>query len=164
MKKILSYVLAVYFLLLLGIPGYFVYRHYNTLYTGDGYKFVVEPYDPYDPFRGRYVALRPEIPLYGPKGEYGVLEQNGDGYGIIREWTATKPSGGQYVKDMDLSRYYMNEKQAPRAERLRKNIDFDGEGMYLMVYVKQGHYVIEGLYVNDTPIEEYLDQKEDFSG
>lgn len=75
MRKFTLYMLIGYFILQLAVPGYFVFRHYNTLYTGESYKFEVAPYDPYDPFRGRYVALRPTLSLYSADGEYAVLEK-----------------------------------------------------------------------------------------
>ena len=73
MRKLTGYLLTVYFILLLAVPGYFVYRHYDTLYTGESYKFDVVPYDPYDPFRGRYVSLQTTLSLSSTAGEYAVF-------------------------------------------------------------------------------------------
>ena len=156
MRKFTVYLLAGYFILQLAVPGYFVYRHYNTLYTGESYKFEVAPYDPYDPFRGRYVSLRPTISLYSTDGAYGLLEKDSDGYAVISEWQVQKPKTGQYVKNLQLGRYYMNEKMAPEAERIQRNLDLEKETIYLLVRVKNGDYVIEGLYVNDISIEQYI--------
>lgn len=157
MKKYRLYLLGGYFILLLVIPGFFVCRHYNTLYNGESYKFEVAPYDPYDPFRGRYVAIRTAVPLYHGDGEYAVLQKDDNGYANITEWTAEKPAEGDYAKNLQLTRYYMNEEMAPRAEQLQNTLDWNDESMYLLVNVKNGHYVIQGLYINDIPIERYIE-------
>lgn len=156
MKKFTLYLLLGYFILQLVVPGYFVYRHYNTLYTGESYKFEVAPYDPYDPFRGRYVSLRTTLSLHSKDGEYALLEKDSDGYTVISGWQAQKPKTGQYVKNLQLNRYYMNEKMAPKAERIQRNLDLDKDTIYLLVKVKNGDYVIQGLYINDIPIEQYI--------
>lgn len=158
MKRFLPHLLAVYFVLQLAIPGYFVYRHYNTLNTGESYQFEVRPYDPYDPFRGRYVALSTTISLNSPDGEYALLGKDANGYAKIVSWQAQKPPEGQYIRNPQLDRYYMNEKMAPEAERLQREMDVKNDSMYLLVKVKNGHYVIQGLYLNDIPIEQYIVQ------
>lgn len=156
MKRWLTYLFAIYFVLQLAVPGYLVYRHYNTLSTGESYKFEVAPYDPYDPFRGRYVALGTAVSLYSYDGDYALLGKDADGYAEIVSWQYDKPTEGQYIKSPRLDRYYMNEKMAPEAERLQRELDVDDDMMYLLVKVKNGHYVIEGLYLNDIPIEQYI--------
>jgi uncharacterized membrane-anchored protein len=154
MKKPMLRILAVFILLQLLVPGYMVFRHYDTLITGEAYKFIVEPYDPYDPFRGRYVALSAEQNLYGD-GRYAMLAQDAEGYAIISGWSEEKPRDGAYVTDISLDRYYMNEAMAPEAERLQRDLA-ETDRMYLLVKVKSGNYVIEGLYLNDVPIEQVL--------
>ncbi|MEL7624045.1 MAG: GDYXXLXY domain-containing protein [Clostridiales bacterium] len=156
MKKLTFYLLIGYFVLQLAFPGYFIYRHYNTLYTGESYKFVVAPYDPYDPFRGRYVALRPVLTVSSSDGQYALLDKDAEGYAIITGWQEQKPAQGQFAKELQLDRYYMNEKMAPEAERIQLNPASDEDRFYLLVKVKNGDYVIQGLYINDIPIEEYI--------
>lgn len=163
MKKIIPYLLIGYFVLQLAIPAYFVYQHYNTLYNGESYKVEVVPYDPYDPFRGRYVALRTELPHSDGKGAYAVLEKNAQGYAVITKWTAQRPEKEQYAKNLQLDRYYMNEKLAPKAENLQNTLDWEENTMYLIVNVRKGHYVIRGLYINDVPIEQYIGQVQEDS-
>ena len=50
----------------------------------------------------------------------------------------------------------MNEEMAPEAERIQRDLDLEKETMYLLVKVKNGDYVIQGLYINDIPIEQYI--------
>lgn len=42
----------------LAVPGWMVFEQEQTLRLGTEYKFQTAPVDPYDLFRGRYVALR----------------------------------------------------------------------------------------------------------
>lgn len=153
MKKPVWRLLIVYMVLLLLAPGYLVYRHYNTLITGEPYKFVVQPYDPYDPFRGRYVALQSEL-SWSPE-PYSLLGRDDQGYAVITEASRDKPKEQDYAKNLRLSRYYMNEKMAPEAERLQRSLA-EEDILYLLVKVKNGNYVIEGLYLNDIRIEEHI--------
>lgn len=155
MKKLTPYLLIAYFVLQLAVPAYFVFRHYNTLHTGESYKFEVAPYDPYDPFRGRYIALRPTLSLQSSGDEYILLEHDSNGFAVISGRQPQKPTSGQYVKNLQLNRYYMNEIMAPEAERIQRSLT-DTDSIYLLVKVKNGDYVIEGLYLNDIPIEQYI--------
>ena len=156
MKKGVLYLLIGYFILQLAVPGYFVYRRYDTLRTGESYKFHVRPYDPYDPFRGRYVALMPDLDLSGREKQYALLERDSNGFARIARWSTEKPQDGQYVRNLRLDRYYMNEKMAPEAERVQRELDLERDVLHLLVKVKGGSYVIEGLYINDVPMEEYI--------
>ena len=159
MKKYIPHLLIAYFLLMLAVPGYFVFRHYDTLRFGESYKVEVEPYDPYDPFRGRYVALSTRLPNYSGYGKYALLERDSRGYALITDCDERTQKDGQYVKNLRLDRYYMNEKMAPEAERLQRDLDLSSDTMYLLVKVKKGHYVIQGLYIDDIAIEEYLTKR-----
>ena len=152
MKKPSLYLLIGLLVTQLLVPGYLIYRHYDTLMTGEEYKFIVQPYDPYDPFRGRYVALRPIERTYST---YAVLGHDNRGYAAIIAAGDSQPHSGTYVKNLRLDRYYMNEKMAPIAERIQLSLS-NSDLMYLLVKVKNGHYVIEGLYLNDTSIEQYI--------
>lgn len=152
-KRRLLWLLIGFMALQLFVPGYLVFRNYDTLKTGDSYKFIVNPYDPYDPFRGRYVELRPaERAVF----KYTPLGRDERGFAKILPGSSDRPiSTGVYAKNLRLNRYYMNESMAPIAERVQRNLS-DDDYMYLLVKVKGGHYVIEGLYINDIPIERYI--------
>ena len=152
-KKTLLLILICFIVLQLLVPGYLVFRNYDTLGTGESYKFIVRPYDPYDPFRGRYVALNPDEWTYY---SYAVLGRDSQGYAMIMPGSGDSvPLSGVYAKNLQLNRYYMNEQMAPIAERIQRSLSND-DLMYLLVKVKRGHYVIEGLYINDIRIEQYI--------
>ena len=148
MKKTRLMLMAGFIVLQLCVPAYMVFRNYDTLRTGDSYKFIVRPYDPYDPFRGRYVELRPDEQT---GDTYALLGRDSRGFAVIFPGSGDNrpPSSRAYAKNLKLNRYYMNEKMAPVAERIQRDLRED-DIIYLLVKVKGGHYVIEGLYINDV--------------
>ncbi len=159
MKKLVRALLLSYFILQLAVLGVFVYRHYDILRSGTPYQFDVAPYDPYDPFRGRYVALSPLLDLSQyPEDAYLLLERDTGGFASIKSWQLDRPQSGDYVQKLRLERYYMNEKLAPEADRIQRELDPQKDRLYLLVRVKSGSYVIEGLYLNGAPIEDVLTQ------
>lgn len=160
MKK-RTFLAAVYFVCLLAVPIMLIISHYSILLTGDIYKFDVTPYDPYDPFRGRYAAinLRDRADTKG-SGEYFIIEKDVHGFGRIVERQITKPDEGVYIKNFSIRRYYLNEKLAPRVDRLNWTINPDSDSLYVTVAVKKGRYVISGMYINDVPVEEYVMSKD----
>ena len=145
---------AVYFILLLAIPVYQVIHHYDILNTGKIYKFIAEPYDPYDPFRGRYVEIHvPGIDTY-PDAPYALLAMDENGFSYAASYQETAPENPQtaYVKNLQINRYYLNENKAPKVELFQSNPSEEDE-IYVQIAVKNGNYVIEGMYINDIRVE-----------
>ena len=147
---------ALYFVLLLAVPGYLVIQHYTVLKTGRIFKFEVVPYDPYDPFRGRYAAIRVPALRKAGDGPYFLLAEDNKGFAYIAASQKEAPGNREtpYVKNLVINRYYLNEKAAPRVERLQRKLS-ENQTMYIQVAVKNGDYVIEGMYVDGVPVEEY---------
>lgn len=154
-EKRVVLICAVYFVILLLLPVYSVFCHFDTLRTGEYYKIRVSPADPYDPFRGRYAAIRADISLYDHDNyyEYITLEKDAGGYAVNAVFHKEPPEGSVYAKKMEITRYYMNEKMAPKADEIQRTAVTEGDDVYAYVAVKSGRYVIQGLYVNDVPIE-----------
>ena len=92
----------------LAIPAYMIHRQETTLREGRAYKFKTAPVDPYDAFRGRYVALRFEqdhAPWHGPTKivpyqvkAYAHVEEGTNGFAVVREITPQPPFTGDYFK------------------------------------------------------------------
>ncbi|MCL2122251.1 MAG: GDYXXLXY domain-containing protein [Clostridiales bacterium] len=166
MKKYLLPGLIVTILLQLLVPSYKIYVKYDILRTGDVYYFRVNPVDPYDAFRGRYVYLYAPLDV-GRYGKYGLITVDADGFARVTELSDEKPAAGPYVKSerdgwfaMPISVYYMDEHLAPRAETYvrQRNVE---EETYVSVRIKEGELVVSGLFVNGVPIEEIV--KDGFS-
>ncbi|MCL2633622.1 MAG: GDYXXLXY domain-containing protein [Oscillospiraceae bacterium] len=156
MKKLTLCLTVVYFLVILAFPVYMIYDYHYILSTGEVYKIRVNAYDPYDPLRGRYVAILPDIQelRWGASNVRLVKGHNDFVTDVIR---ASNPDVDGYIKNFKMERYYMNEKAAPKVEErlLPRNI-LSSDVVYVIIKVKNGKYAIEGMYINDIPVEEYV--------
>ena len=170
--KILRYFLLFVAAGQLAIPATMILQRERTLREGHTYKFRTQPVDPYDAFRGRYVALRLEPnTVAGTNIERGAtvyvtLAEGPDGFvkfaGVSRE----RPVGQDCLKvkagwsnsvQLPFDRFYMEEKAAPAAERAYREHSRQGgaRDAYVIVRVRDGMGVIENLYVAGQPIAEF---------
>ena len=167
------------------VPLFMIARREATLRDGVQYKFRTAPVDPADPFRGRYVALRMEQESVGVpagadfrRGEraYATLERMPDGFTRLSDVSRTRPESNAFIKvrvnypetggttnrvhlDLPFDRYYMNEKQAPKAEQAYwRNSRRTNQAAYITVRVKSGSAVLENLYIGDEKVEDYIKQ------
>ena len=156
MKKRLTLCITIlYFLVLLAVPCYIIYNYYDILSTGETYKIEVAAYDPYDPFRGRYVTINPALPdLRWNSGNNFQLIKGGDDFVTAVGYGAANSAG--YVKNFKIERYYMNENTAPLIEERQRRPFEEGDLMYVLIKVKNGKYAIESLYINGIAAEDYV--------
>ena len=163
MKKYLLPLLIVVFVMQLLVPAYMIWEKYDVLRTGEEVKIKVRPIDPYDAFRGRYVALGYDYALdYSERrGQYGILAIGADGFAKLVRVTDEKPVGRLYLTGEDdtyfqipMDRYYMEESLAPKAERKLSK----GAQAYITVRIKNEKAVISRLYINGVPAEDYLSE------
>ena len=165
----------------LAIPAGMIARWENTLRHGTPFKFLTAPVDPYDAFRGRYVALRLDAETVDvPAGTdfksqavvYGKIATDTNGFAQLTDLSTEKPDGPylrgrlEYVAgdkahvDLPIDRLYMNEKLAPEAEQAyRENSLRTNQVAYVTVRVLDGNAVIEDLFIDGTPIGEFLKQR-----
>ena len=167
----------------LAIPATMILRREWTLREGRAYKFRTQPVDPYDAFRGRYIALQLE-PNSLPVGHvetfqrganvYVTLAEGPDGFVELTGASHKPPVGQDYLKvkaypsragmlpvHLPFDRFYMEENAAPAAERVYREHRRQGgaRDAYVIVRVRAGHGVIENLYVGGQPIAEFVRQK-----
>jgi len=181
-NKIIISVFSCLVLLQIATPLSMIIKREIVLKDGVSFRFKTQPIDPYDAFRGRYVALRVEAsriqrPLsfeteYG-KQVYAQIAVDKDGFAKISGVTVRKPDKGSYLParvlyssakdttlDLSIDRYYMEEKSAPRAEHLyRKYSAQNKKEAYIEVKIKDGFVVIEGLYIGDKKIEDLVNSE-----
>ena len=163
----------------LAIPATMICQRELTLRDGHPYKFRTQPVDPYDAFRGRYVALRlePNSATVAPNASfergatwYVTLAEGPDGFAKFTGATPEPPVGQDYLKvkayslsggvlsvRLPFERFYMEEKAAPAAERAYREHSRQGgaRDAYVIVRVRDGAGVIENLYVAGQPIAEF---------
>ena len=142
-------------------PVYMVANKYDVMNSGEEYLFIVNPVDPYDAFRGRYVSIHHRINVHGDF-KYGIITVGDDGFASVDELTNDKPKSGAYVKstnsvwfNLPIERYYMNDKLAPRAEQITRNRETI-EDAYVSVRIKNGELVVTGLFIDGVAIEDIL--------
>lgn len=177
-RRLVIVALVALALIQLAAPLRMIAKREDTLRTGELFRFRAAPIDPYDAFRGRYVALRMAAnPVaVDDAGGYAsgervfvLLATDEEGFarpiGVERrrppdaayvEARVASPRGdGELWLDYPFDRYYMNEKLAPAAERAyqRRSGGVAGDA-WVTVRIKRGFAVLEELYVGGAPIGE----------
>ncbi len=174
--------------LYLAVPASMIWQQERILRHGAVYRFRLQPVDPADAFRGRYLDLNlsiPEFPVADPSNyQYGQkafvsLEKNKAGYAqfldIHREAPANRDylavrvdhvaSGSVFLSLSDeVTRYYLNEKLAPLADKwymeLLSRTESEEVPVSIDLRVRKGKALVERVYFEDTPVEEYIRRKE----
>ena len=175
--KISMAIFALVATIQLAVPASLIVRHELTLRQGTAYKFKTAPVDPYDAFRGRYVALRfeqnhgtlaPNNKLERGQKAYATLTTDKDGFAKFTAVSATPPADKPYLRahvswangstvnlELPFDRFYMEEKLAPDAERAYSQNNRRGQTnttTYALVRIRNGTGVIENLFIGDKPI------------
>jgi uncharacterized membrane-anchored protein len=180
-KKILGLMWGVAVVAQLGVVASMINTQETILREGMTYRFRTAPVDPYDAFRGRYVAiaLEPRTVLW-PEGEatlkaketfYVTLSTNADGYAVLTGASTARPAEGDYLRVKrgwraasnqvgvvyGVDRYYLPENEAPRAEQLYREHSRRGQQeAFVVLKVRKGESVAEDLVVGDRSIRAWL--------
>lgn len=165
----------------LAVPAWMIVTRERTLSGGHAYRFPVAPVDPYDAFRGRYVAIRLDgLDLPAPTGTvmasgqrvYARIAQRPDGTAYFESLSASRPAEGDYldvrVRDggeqvhllSPFDRFYLDEELAPAAEAAyREHASRTNNTTYAVIRVREGRGVIEDLVIADLPIRQAAIQR-----
>lgn len=159
-----------------------------ALRTGEAFRFRIQPVDPVDAFRGRYVAIRFTVD-HAPVAEdfdsragtrlFVPIEIDAEGFAVFGQADEKPPVGGSYLRlktgaitvdddgvrqiwvTMPLQRFYMDEELAPEAERAVWGGPRGEREASVNVRVRNGVGVIEELYIDDVPIHQWLAENAD---
>ena len=158
-----------------------IIRSELALRRGEVFRFELEPVDPVDAFRGRYVALRfaidraavdEDIPDLVRKRVFVTLVEDDEGFASFGSVDSKPPTDGSWlrlrsgviftdddgVRQLSLTppfrRYYMTEELAKEVDRSlwRRGI----RPAWVTVRVLNGTGVIEDLYVDGLPVRQWL--------
>lgn len=162
-------------LVVIAVPVWWIVAHEQALSRGEIYRFRTEPVDPYDAFRGRYVALSfpddeavvtANTRLEPGQRVFVTVERDADGFARLGRVSTQKPEVPGYLRlsfrrrvgnkarfDLPFDRYYMNEHLAPEAERIYQR---SAREAWVSVRIYRGRSVIEELYVEGRPIAELV--------
>lgn len=178
--KSLLILFGIAVLLQLAVPASMIVQRERVLAHGQAFKFRTAPVDPYDAFRGRFVALgfdqnSVEVPADHDfaRGQtvHALLAEDADGFTTFTEIRRLRPAAEPYLTakiqyvsgnnarlQLPFDRFYMDENEAPQAERVyRQNSVRSNRNAYVQVRIEKGFGVIEDLYVDDVPIRTYLE-------
>jgi len=170
---------AVLVIAQLAVPAWMIVSREWTLRQGNTFKFHTAPVDPYDPFRGRYVALRlepdearapVETQLDYNQRMVAVLETDAEGYAKVSELRLEPPPEGDFIRvhawprdatmvgiHWPFDRYYMDERLAPEAEKAYRDHNLREErNAHVTVRVRSGNAVLEDLFIENVPVREYV--------
>jgi len=167
----------------LAVPCWMIANRENTLRHGRQFRFRTAPVDPYDAFRGRFVALQVS-PDFAPRSKdekfaankkvFAQLGEDNDGFAKIIAVSAKHPADRDYVEcrvnsltdslvyvQFPFDRYYMDEHAAPAAEAAyREHSRREVREVYVTMRVKDGNAVVEELFIGGMPIQEFLSRIE----
>jgi uncharacterized membrane-anchored protein len=167
----------------IAVPLSMIAHRERTLIEGEAFRFKTAPVDPYDAFRGRYVALRIEqssvmttnaAAYRHGQTVYALLEKDQNDFSRITGVSVDRPHGRPYVTaevgysygtnlnlNLPFDRYYMSEDKAPKAESAyRRNSTRTNQNTFVTVRVMDGFAVLEELYIGGMPIKEYIEKEQ----
>ena len=171
----------------LGIPASMIISRENILKEGKEFKFVTEPVDPTDPFRGKYITLNYRdvvfetvTTLEWTYGEtaYVQLSEDEEGFAKIAGVSKSVPAGAvPYLKATiryanltgkntqlitiayPFDRLYMEETLAPAAEQAYAEAARDTVSTtWALVRVKNGDAVLKDVLIDGVSIREIAQQ------
>lgn len=157
-----------------------IYNQEETLKSGTAYKFKTWPIDPSDPFRGKYIVLNHTVRSFETnenwsdyKGKvYVYLKTDTTGFAAIKtvsrdplpipEDYVIAQSNYNYGKRVNFTlpfnRFYMNEHKAYDAERTMGLVQGDTTKIcYGLVSIKNGTAVLRNVFIDDIPIQQYVE-------
>ncbi len=177
---------CIVMLVYLWVPFSMITQQEDILEEGKTFLFRSRPVDPYDAFRGRYVALsftgntmaKNANTANFRQGEkvYTTLKLDSLGYAFFDVLYVSPPDHSNYIETQvayvgekritlkvpeNLRRYYLNEKLAPLAEKAYRELSRQQRNnsevnAYLQVKVLDGKVLLEDLYLKGQPVGEYL--------
>lgn len=168
-------------LAMLAAAAWKIYQAHVTLLDGRSYRVRITGHDPADIFRGRYLrfampdtarARSEQLPPDARRG-YVTLSEGPDGFAQFDllsskpdrniESLAVKLQHWNYSSarfSPPFSRYYINERQAEKAEKLFLEAVRRKEAV-LLFRVKDGFAVIEDIELGGRPLRKLLDEDAD---
>lgn len=179
--KLVAFVLVM--IAYLFVPISAIFNQEKILSSGETYKFLPAPVDPYDAFRGKFIWLNIPPPVFDLEEElrlkrgqkvYVHLERDTAGYTEYTGFTTNRPEGNNYLQTNisriiedrvwlktpeSLTKFYLNEKLAPLAERKYRELRLerrDTSRVEIDVKVYKGKALIDNLYFDQEPILDFL--------
>ncbi|HRE74666.1 MAG TPA: GDYXXLXY domain-containing protein [Flavobacteriales bacterium] len=173
-----KFILLIVLGLLLAVPIGMVIRNEMLLADeGSIYKFTLQPIDPSDPVRGKYIILRYNTmieldePIQLQNGEpiYVEVKKDENGWAYFSNVSTTPPDHSAYFKttvnygyertvniNVPFDKYFLNENLAPLAESSYAELTRHGEEFYAEVSITNGEALLRGVYYMNRPLIDHL--------
>jgi uncharacterized membrane-anchored protein len=184
MKRIFPIVFLLVCLVQWAVPALMIHKREQALAKGEVFLFKTAPVDPYDAFRGRYVALGFDLNSitnsFGYTNEihhqqmYATLGRDEAGFAAITGLTENAPASasipvrilymheGIIRLELPFDRFYMEEHLAPVAESVYRSASrSDATNTFVIVRVYEHFPVLEDLIINGRPAREYPLEQDD---
>lgn len=183
MKKFLIPIFIAICLVQWWVPSSMIFKKEKILKRGTAFRFLTEPVDPSDPFKGKYITLNFNADTFrvqqknnysnGQEVYVGLIKDD-SGYVKISSLQESEPTGtADFLKvkisyidyddqqlihfEFPFDKYYMDEYKAPRAETLyRESTRQLKNKTYALVKVLNGEAVTEDVLINDTSIHKLI--------
>ena len=172
-------IFLIFGLVILAVPLFIIFKSEDILENGHRHKLRLQGMDPFDPFRGKFLRLRydndvvadPE--LKEGDNAYVTLEQDSMGFSHFAFAHKNKPDHDNYlmaeidwiyegtatIKVDNLTKYFINEDKAYEAELILRDFRQERpEDLYVAVRVLNGEARLEDIFVEETPLLEYLEK------
>ncbi|MEJ2005855.1 MAG: GDYXXLXY domain-containing protein [Cyclobacteriaceae bacterium] len=166
------------------VAGKMIFDRQQILNEGSVYKFLMEPVDPNDPFRGKFLILGFESDYVDVMDSVKTFDRgmtcnvllgtDENGFAQLLEISEEAP-GSEYLQlkvqqvnniagngrrvffEMPFDRYYINEQNAEAAEKvLREELNDNMDKPYAVVRIRDGRAVLEDLVLGKRSISELL--------
>lgn len=182
-KPIYITLLFLLFAVQLFVPAQMIYQQEDALDTGMAYKFKTQPIDPTDPFRGKFIVLNYDMDSFQTEEDdwsdysgnvFVYLKTDIEGFAAVKTVSKTlldtsddyvlaesKYNNNNNIVNFDLpfNRFYMNENKAYEAEVSVRKAQIDTTKIcYGLVFVKGGTAVLENVFIDETPIQEFVEE------
>lgn len=184
MKTSMSILFAVMVIAQIFVPSKVILDQENILKNGTAYRFKLEPIDPNDPFRGKYIILNFEEDKF-PNSTMTDIEyneplfveiaNNADNFMTIKNVSKKQPSDGvdfvnakssyrwgrkrNHLKlDYPFDKFYMEETKAPLTEAKFREMRRDSNTVaWAVVKVLDGGAVVEDVLINGESVRSILE-------
>jgi GDYXXLXY protein len=159
-----------------------IWTHEKVLSQGTLIKLKCAAPDPYDPLRGRFLAVRPvETHVEVPAGVevargadvFITLTPDANGLSKVTSLGLTPPASGIYLKvrtsliygestiiEWPFDRFYLNEKLAPEADKWFAENIRSATGITAEVRVLNGRAVLQDLSLNGRSFRDLLKERQ----
>lgn len=182
-KKLILSVFILVVMAQIFVPAKMILDREDVIKTGKEFKFKVEPVDPNDPFRGKYINLYFNENTTHVQNEsdwirneiiYVMFTTDNDGYAKIHSVFKEEPtdsedfietkvryissdSSNRLTVEYPFDRYYMEETKAKDAElNYMESLNDSSQVTYALVFVKNGSFVLKDVLINGVSIKDII--------